>query len=110
MSEDTNKVLAIYRMLSNDSNLSILKELRKKPMYILELEDQVGLDRATIKRRLYVMVELGLIETETRKTPKGGRAVYYKLKNIRLPALDLFTVIDVSDTNAIRELSRVYRY
>ncbi len=109
MGEDTTKVLAIYRTLLNDSNLSILKELRKKPLYILELEGQVGLDRVTIKRRLYVMVDLGLIETETRRTPKGGRAVYYKLKNMKLPALDLFTIIDGSDTTAIREMSRVYR-
>ncbi|MFQ5815106.1 MAG: ArsR/SmtB family transcription factor [Candidatus Hydrothermarchaeaceae archaeon] len=110
MTEDTNKVLAIYRMLLNDSNISILKELREEPKYILELEEKVGLDRVTIKRRLYVMVDLGLVETEAKKTPKGGRAVYYKLKNVELPSLDLFTIIDNSNNTTVREMSRVYRY
>jgi predicted transcriptional regulator len=110
MSEDTNKVLAIYRVLFNESNIRILKELREEPKYILELEEKVGLDRVTIKRRLYVMANLGIVETNTKRTPKGGRAVYYKLKNVKLPSLDLFTIIDNADTIAVREMSRVYRY
>ncbi len=110
MTEDANKILAMYRVLLNDSNVKILKELREKPKYILELEKKVGLDRVTIKRRLYVMVDLGFVETETKKTPKGGKAVYYKLKNVNLPALDLFAIIDKIDAKAARELSRVYRY
>lgn len=110
MGSDTNRVLAIYRMLLNNSNLGILKELKERPKYILELEGKLGLDRVTIKRRLYVMVDLGLVETETRSTPKGGRAVYYQLKNIKLPPLDLFTILDSTDAKAIREMSRVYKY
>ncbi len=106
----TNRALAIYRMLLNDSNIKILRELRKGPRYILELEKSVGLDRSTIKRRLYVLADLGFVKTDTRKTPKGGNAVYYELKNVELPSLKLYDVLDAYDNDEIRELSRIYHY
>ncbi len=107
---DTNKILAVYRMLLNESNLKILRELRKGPRYILELENKVELDRSTIKRRLYVMVDLGMVRTFPMRTPKGGVAAYYELVNLKLPSLELFDVLDASDAGEIREMSRVYRY
>ncbi len=107
---DTNKVLAVYKMLLNESNVRILKELRKGPKYILELEAKVELDRSTIKRRLYVMVDLGMVKTFSSRTPKGGVAAYYELVNVKLPPMDLFDILDASDAGEIREMSRVYRY
>lgn len=109
-SERTNRTLAIYRLLLNDSNLKILRELRKGPRYILELEGKVGLDRSTIKRRLYVLVDLDLVETETKETPRGGKAVYYELNDVKLPSMSLYSIIADCDIDEIRELSRIYRY
>ncbi len=109
-SERTNRTLAIYRLLLNDSNLKILRELRKGPRYILELEGKVGLDRSTIKRRLYVLVDLDLVETETKETPRGGKAVYYELNDVKLPSMSLYSIIADCNIDEIRELSRIYRY
>ncbi len=106
-SDQVNKIMAIYRALSNESNIRILRELRKNPRYIIELEEEVGLDRSTIKRRLYILTNLGLVKAETRETPKGGKAVYYRIEDMELPTLSLYKIIDNCDTDKIREMVKV---
>ncbi|MFQ6136196.1 MAG: ArsR/SmtB family transcription factor [Candidatus Hydrothermarchaeales archaeon] len=108
--EQINKTMAIYRALSNESNMKILRELRKRPAYIIELEKNVDLDRSTIKRRLYILANLGLVKTETRETPKGGKAVYYELEDVKLSSLSLYNIIDNCDIREIKEMTRVYQY
>ena len=105
-----NRILAIHRVLINDTNIKILRELRKNPKYILELEKNVDLDRSTIKRRLYTLVNLGLVKTKKRVTPKGGKAIYYELEDVTLPSINLYDLLDNADIKEIKELSKVYPY
>jgi predicted transcriptional regulator len=105
---DTNRIVAICKLLSHESNLKILKELQNKESYILELEKSVGLDRSNIKHRLYALQKVGLLDSVARKTPKGGRAIYYKIRSIKISSVSLAKIVKGMDISKIKKLSKVY--
>ena len=105
---DVNQAVGIFKVLANKSNLWILKKILEKESYIIELEKSVGLDRGTIKRRLYVLTNLGLLKVSKRKTPKGGTAIYYSINEISIFSVRLVDLVQQIDVERVNEVTKVY--
>jgi len=106
---DINQAVAIFKLLANKSNLLILKKILEKESYIIELEKSVGLDRGTIKRRLYVLANLDLLKSNQRKTPKGGTAIYYTINKISIFSIKLVDLLKQIDSDKIKRITKVYK-
>ena len=105
---NANEIIALFRLLSNEANVRILKAIKeRKECYVLELEKDVGLDRSTIKKRLYAFMKLGLLKSREDKTPKKGRATYYSYSEVMLPKIKVSDILDNFDTNEVKAITRI---
>lgn len=102
--KDPNKIASLFRLLSNKSNLQLLKEIQKNECYAIELEKKIGLDRSTIKKRLYAFVNVGLLETKQKRTPKKAIATYYKFANIEIPKVDISKMLNEINIQSIKKI------
>ena len=104
---DLDKIIASFSLLSDSQNLKILRALVNNPGKAKDLESSVGLDSMTIKRRLYKLVESGLVNEEKVKT-KNITAIVYHVNDKAFPSLKLMTIIKNVDEKKIKALTKVF--
>lgn len=90
--EITNTVIA-FKLLASQENVIILKALRERSSKAKDLEEVVRLDRMSIKRRLYRLVEAGLVKEDKVKSKKAI-AIIYSAANKTFPRTSLFQILD----------------
>lgn len=74
--EIDDNILIKLKALSDKSKFQILIYLKNKPMYSLELANEIGLSTGTISYHMAVLLQLNLVNIEK----KSGR-VYYQLNS-----------------------------
>lgn len=72
---DQEMLLRCLKALSDGSRLEILRSLRKKPKYNLEIAEQLGLTAATMSHHMSILLACGFVDVN-----KQDSRVYYHLK------------------------------
>lgn len=72
---DQEQLLRRLKALSDGSRLEILRSIRKKPKYNLEIADQLGLTAATMSHHMSVLLTCGFVGVN-----KQDSRVYYHLE------------------------------
>lgn len=73
---DQNLTLRCLKALSDASRLEILRLIKKKPMYNLEIAEQLGLTAATMSHHMGVLLACGFVGVK-----KQESKVYYQLES-----------------------------
>lgn len=67
-------LVKIFKALSDQNRLLILKLLQVRPLCVCEITDVLGLATSTVSKHLSILRDAGFIEDQ-----KDGKWVYYKL-------------------------------
>lgn len=106
MVNEITKTIAVYKLLASSRNIAILKALKEKPYKAKDLENVVNLDRMSIKRRLYRLVEVGLVREEEVKSKKA-RAILYHVVNKSLSGSNLFKILDNIEIKEMLRMTKI---
>lgn len=106
MINETTRIIAAYKLLASPRNITILKALKEKPSKAKDLKSVIHLDRMSIKRRLYKMVKVGLVEEEKVKSKKAI-AIIYSTINKSFPKNNLFQILDNTDPDKVIKLTKI---
>lgn len=106
MVNDITKAVVAFKLLSSQENIIILKALREKPSKAKDLEGVVRLDRMSIKRRLYRLVEVGLVKEDKVKSKKAI-AIIYSVTNKPFPKNTLFQILDKIEMDKASKMTKI---
>ncbi len=77
MKSDMGKLLDI---LGNETRRRILLLLTKRPYFVSELSQELGVGQKAVLEHLRILKSAGLIEERTEKIPRGRPRKYYTIK------------------------------
>jgi len=85
MGEELSKLLDV---LGNETRRRILFLLTKRPYFVSELSQELGVGQKAVLEHLRILEEAGLIESRIEKIPRGRPRKYYMIKRgLRLEIL-----------------------
>ncbi|AEC51264.1 hypothetical protein PNA2_0347 [Pyrococcus sp. NA2] len=85
MSEELNRLLDV---LGNETRRKILLLLTKRPYFVSELSQELGVGQKAVLEHLRILEEAGLVESRIEKIPRGRPRKYYMIKRgLRLEIL-----------------------
>jgi len=107
MANQITQTVAAFKLLASPKNIEILRALKDQPSKAKDLECVVDLDRMSIKRRLYKLVAIGLVEEEKVKSKKTKAIVYHTVDKSLTVKTTLFQMLDSIDTRKISKMTRI---
>ncbi|WP_297535281.1 ArsR family transcriptional regulator [Thermococcus sp.] len=79
--EDNNKEMSrLLDILGNETRRRILILLTKRPYFVSELSQELGVGQKAVLEHLRILEKAGLIEGRTEKIPRGRPRKYYTIK------------------------------
>jgi len=79
--EDNNKEMTrLLDILGNETRRRILILLTKRPYFVSELSQELGVGQKAVLEHLRILEKAGLIEGRTEKIPRGRPRKYYTIK------------------------------
>ena len=103
------KLRDVLRIMSNETNLSILRELVKESTYPSELARRLGIPRSLVNKRLLLMESFGLLRSESTVLAHRRVTKYHVIASDLQLSLDvsslLFELDPVRDKHLVCRLS-----